>query len=148
MRLLHKFFLRSREDRVLLIRALVLVFCVRVGLRLLAFRTVRRLVDHPLVARPDGDPREAWMYQRRVVASVEAVGRRLLGDKPCLTQALVARRMLRQGGVDAELRIGVTKDGATLLAHAWLEQEGHVVIGGQASLVRYKPLAAVGTEPV
>jgi hypothetical protein len=77
---------------------------------------------------------------------VEAVGRRLLGDKPCLTQALVAQRFLRQRGYDTTLRIGVAKDGRELLAHAWLEREGRVIIGGGASPVRYKPLAPVHSE--
>jgi hypothetical protein len=74
---------------------------------------------------------------------VEAVGRRLLGDKPCLTQALVAQRLMSQGGYDSVLRLGVAKDGRELLAHAWLERGGRVIIGGSASPERYTPLAPV-----
>ena len=79
--------------------------------------TVRRLVDRE-VAEGLGDSRggvltssEQLLRQRRIVAAVEAMSRRLLGDKPCLTQALVAQRLLREDGFDSVLRIGVAKDG-------------------------------------
>lgn len=143
MKLLIKFAARAWPDKVLLVRSLALVCIVRIGLWGLSYKTVQRLVDTPLAEQPHASPQATWAYQQRVVAAVEAVGRRLLGSKPCLTQALVARRMLRQKGIDAILRIGVTKDGHELLAHAWLEREGRVVIGGWMSPARYKPLASV-----
>ena len=142
MVLLRKFFGRSWEDKVLLLRSLGLVVTVRFGLWVLPYRTVQRLVqtttDVPPVTTQEGAP-----YQRRVVAAVEAVGRRLLGDKPCLVQALVAQRLLRQGGYETLLHLGVSKEGQTLLAHAWLEREGYVVIGGGRSQFQYTPLSPV-----
>ena len=75
------------------------------------------------------------------------MSRRLLGTKPCLTQALAAQRILRQEGIDSALRIGVAKDGQELLAHAWLERAGRVVIGGGASRARYKPLEPAQQGP-
>lgn len=146
MTLLHKFAARSWSDRVLLVRSLALVCAVRIGLWTLPYRTVQRLCERPLAERPRTAPQEVWAYRRRVVASVEAVGRRLLGDKPCLTQALVARRLLREGGVDPTLLIGVTKEGQELLAHAWLELDGRVIIGGGTSPVRYTALTPVQSE--
>jgi hypothetical protein len=148
MKLLRKFLARSWPDKVLLVRAFTLVSAVRMGLGVLPFQTVQRLVSHPRVQRRDVPyPLRAEQdYQRRVVGAVEAIGRRLLGDKPCLVQALVAQRLMRRGGYDSVLRIGVAKDGRELLAHAWLERQGRVVIGGHASPVRYKPLAPVSSE--
>ncbi len=146
MKLLIKFAARDWPDKVLLVRSFALVCIVRIGLWVLAYKTVQRLIDTPLADRSHASRQSMWAYQQRVVAAVEAVGRRLLGSKPCLTQALVARRMLRQEGIDAILRIGVTKDGHELLAHAWLEREGRVVIGGWMSPARYKPLASVVAE--
>lgn len=142
MVLLRKFFNRSWKDKVLLLHSLGLVVLVRTGLWMLPYRTVQRLMhvdtDVPLVTTQEGAP-----YQRRVVAAVEAVGRRLLGDKPCLVQALVAQRLLRQGGYETSLHLGVSKDGQALLAHAWLERDGYVVIGGGRSQFKYTPLSPV-----
>lgn len=145
MELLRKFMARPGPDKVLLVRAFALVSAVRLGLGVLPFQTVQRLVDFPLSQREGGlySLQSEQDYQRRVIGAVEAIGRRLLGDKPCLVQALVAQRFMRQGGYDATLRIGVAKDGQELLAHAWLERNGRVVIGGSASPSRYKMLEGV-----
>ena len=139
MALLRKFLARSWADRALLVRAFVLVSAVRVGLWVLPYRTVHRLADCPVALRAM-TPDEERHNLRRVIGAVEAMSRRLLGAKPCLTQALAAQRILRQEGLDSTLRIGVAKDGHELLAHAWLERAGRIVIGGGDSKVRYTPL--------
>jgi len=50
--------------------------------------------------------------------------------------------MLIQAGYPCGLRIGAAKNGADeLIAHAWVESEGRVVIG-EFELDRYTPLKA------
>lgn len=122
---------------LLLIRAGVLIVVTRVALALFPFRWVQRLLDRPVGESPFR-PTEAAHYRRTAVWAVEAVGRRLLGDKPCLVQALVARRLLARRGIPATLRIGVARsDSGALLAHAWLEHEGEIIIGGRTASARY-----------
>jgi hypothetical protein len=72
---------------------------------------------------------------------VAAVNRRLFPDRPCLTQALAARYLLSRGGVPSVLQIGVARHGSDLQAHAWLEREGGVIIGGEQSPARYQRLS-------
>ena len=62
--------------------------------------------------------------------------------KTCLTEALTAQCLLRRRGADAALRIGVaraTDAGAPLTAHAWLEQAGRIIMGGETA-DGYEPL--------
>ncbi|MEM8598314.1 MAG: lasso peptide biosynthesis B2 protein [Bacteroidota bacterium] len=146
MDLLRKFAGRTWADKRLLLRSLALVVGVRAGLWVLPYRTVQRLVEAKPGPVPPVSTRDGAPYQRRVVAAVESVGRRLLGDKPCLVQALVAQRLLRQGGYETSLHLGVAKDGRKLLAHAWLERDGYVVIGGGRSQFQYTPLSPVGPD--
>ncbi len=128
-----------RERRLLAGVALLLVG-LRVALALLPYRVVRRLLD--------GRPREISSApaipeprRRQMIWAVEAVGRRVLGDSPCLPQALALRWMLRRHGEDTTLHIGVRKAQAgDLLAHAWLEQDGVVLIGGNQSPLEFKRL--------
>jgi hypothetical protein len=55
--------------------------------------------------------------------------------------ALVAEAMLTHYGHPVELRIGVSRNSGTFAAHAWVERDGEIVIGGPESVVRqYKPL--------
>ena len=51
-------------------------------------------------------------------------GRRGPVTTTCLRQSLVVRAWLRRRGLDAQLKIGVKKNGAALDAHAWVELEG------------------------
>ena len=81
-------------------------------------------------------------YRQEAAWAAARVGRRLLPKRPCLTQALVTQFFLwRRGDEATSMHIGVTKgDDGGLLAHAWLEHEGRVIIGGTGSPERYKRL--------
>jgi hypothetical protein len=73
------------------------------------------------------------------------VGARLLPNRPCLTQALVLQYLLlRRGDTLAKLHIGVAKgEDGELLAHAWIERGGRVLIGGATSPRTYRRLPGV-----
>lgn len=79
----------------------------------------------------------------RTLWAVRATGHRLLPERPCLTQALVGRLLLSRHGVDAVIQIGVMKDEAELKAHAWLEHEGVIILGGAQSRDKYQPFPAL-----
>lgn len=116
------------------------VATVAVLLRMLPFRRVQRLLE----ADPSGPPfllSEA--EEGRLLWAVEAVSRRLLPARPCLTQALAAQVLLqRRGGRPAHLKFGVIReDEGGIQAHAWLERDGSVLLGGTESPQRYNILS-------
>ncbi len=89
-----------------------------------------------------------WARARAVVWAVEAVARRVLPERPCLTQALVAQRLLRKHGVDTQLLLGAARiPGKPLQAHAWLEHEGQIVIGRIQTEVPYTAFRPVSSLP-
>jgi len=64
----------------------------------------------------------------------------------CLTQALAAHLLLCRRGLTPQLHIGVAKDQRDrLIAHAWVESEGRIVVGG-TDLQRYTPLLVLKGE--
>lgn len=139
MELLRKFFRLSWSEQFLLIRVSFLVGATRLGLWLFSLKTVQRVL-----VGASAKPTRRWMgrdaYCRRVIWAVYAVGR-LLGDKPCLPQALVTQWLLRRKGYPATLHIGVKKGAPDqLMAHAWVESEGEIIMGGHASPQVYTPL--------
>ncbi|MEM1115077.1 MAG: lasso peptide biosynthesis B2 protein [Bacteroidota bacterium] len=116
----------------------------RAALTVFPWRRISALFDRAEVRAVEPDLDRA----RTIVWAVDAVARRVVRQRPCLTQALVARHLLRRHGVESSLQIGAArdKDGA-FRAHAWLEWEGEIVIGGQASSAAYtsfKPLTPRG----
>src|SRR5258705_1416566 len=125
-RRLIRFFQLPFSDQRLLLRAALAVVSAK-----LAIRTLRLPVARTAVARLE---RLGWIVAPtavdRIVWAVEAAGRALPGMHNCLVQAVAAEAMLTPAGHPCELRIGAAKNGAGLIAQAWLESERRVLIGG------------------
>jgi len=127
MRKISKFFRLSNAERGLLMRAVVLVGTMRLGLWLVAFQRLIAWQTHaPAFLRADSrTPPEQVRW------AVEVASRYLPGAATCLVRALAAQALL--AGRDSHLRIGVSKgEHGRLAAHAWVESEGEIVIGGSA----------------
>jgi hypothetical protein len=142
MRLLRAFLQLPAPERRWLIEVAALLWAIRVGLWLLPFGTLRRLLDgagRPAASalRADRLPAEriGWALAAASCGVVRAT---------CLTQALAAQLLLARRGQPAVLRIGVAKDATGKLeAHAWVECQGQIVVGGPAEHVaRYQLLPA------
>jgi hypothetical protein len=131
VRALRRFFVAPSSDRILLVRALGWVLLARIGLWLAPFARLRAVADRVAArGRPQDPVRIAW--------AVETVARRI-PTATCLPQALAADAMLRRAGRSPELHIGVSKDGESFEAHAWLALDGLVLVGDH-DLHRYTPL--------
>lgn len=137
-RRLAKFFQLPLSDQRLLMRAALAVVGAKLAIRTLHLPAARAAVTRfeclgwiVMPARPD-----------RIVWAVEAAGRAIPGMKNCLVQAVAAEAMLTRTGHPCELRIGAAKNRpGQLIAHAWLESAGRVLIG-EFELDRYTPLIA------
>lgn len=114
-----------------LARVLPVLVVVRAALWVLPYRTVSRLFA---VAPGDAEAREKEPLKNAVglVRTVAWAGRNLLADRPCLTQAIACRWLLAKKGYASDLRMGVRKNdaGDGIMAHAWLEMDGQIVLGG------------------
>jgi len=135
---------RSWAERWDLAVALVAAGLVAGLLHACSFRRVVGLVDRWAVPDETSDHLLAGPDEERLLAAVEAVSRRLLPRRPCLTQALTARLLLGwRGARPTELRIGVAHGpDEGLNAHAWLERDGRVLTGGAASPRVFEPLTS------
>ncbi len=137
-------FLSWQERRVLLYTYLLLN-TIRLALWLLPFGTLRQQlkaipsiwVEHETV-RP--------VAVNFIVWAVAIAGRYAPGRAKCLARALTTQLLLNRYGYRHELHIGVAKDDSQMLeAHAWIEYQGQVIVGGLSNLNRFKPLSAAGT---
>src|SRR4051812_31580318 len=117
---------------VLLPRALFYVLACRVGLNISPLRMLawsRRMQP----VKPSNIP------VRRLVWSVALAARRI-PRATCLVQALALHRILTRAGQDSRIHIGVAKsEGRSFEAHAWVELDREVLIGGPTA-ASYTPI--------
>lgn len=137
MKILRRWRSLPGSERRLLAEAAVLLALVRLGLWVLPFRRLRAI----LASYGRRTTREA-MPADRIAWAVAASGRRLPGT--CLALALAAQAMLARRGHTSALRIGVARsDGGALLAHAWVESQGRVILDAGEDPAGYVPLQAL-----
>jgi hypothetical protein len=130
MALLRKFLRLPAADRWLLIKAALLLEAIAVGKRLLPFRILRRLLARA-ADTPTGPGHTDRLSPDKFAWAVEAANRHTPGTKACLTQALAVQVLLARAGHPALLHLGVARgERGQFRAHAWVESEGKVIIGG------------------
>lgn len=145
MKQLRKFLHLSWGDRQLLFSTILLLSTIRLGLRLLRFQTLQHLLIK-MIPRTTVLPLEQASVNK-VVWAVEVVSRYMPGGVKCLARALATQVLLGRRGYMTQLRIGVAKSEAGQLeAHAWVESQGRIVIGGLESLTRFTPLGTLELE--
>ena len=125
-----------------LARVTPVVLGARVALWVLPYRTVLRAFEP--AQRPPVEPSPKHL---RTVQVADWVGRTFLGDMPCLSQALAARWLLSRDGYAADLKIGARMEDGELAAHAWLERDGRVILGGADSPAKYAQLESLDAAP-
>ena len=133
-------------ERIAILKATLLLGLARIALALLPFRTGHRFSERVKPrASTTGEPSpETERELRTMVWAVTAVGNRLFPTTPCLTQAVVIHRLFRRRGRASELRIGVRKDRRGRFgAHAWVECNGEIVIGGEGLSEGFVPMTSV-----
>jgi hypothetical protein len=142
---LRKLLCLPSADRHLLIKAVLLVGVVRVGLWLLPFRTWRRILTGRAQTNCQLQLEDA-NFIARVVWAVRTASR-YVPAATCLTQALATQALLCRRGHPTSLHIGVARSKAgEFQAHAWVEYQGKVVIGGRGALSHFTPLLSLGEE--
>lgn len=135
----RKFLGLAPRQRWLLIKAAALLATVRLSLWLLPFPTARTLFDG--VSRRSRRLAADPIPVVELAGAVEVASRFVPCARHCLTKALTARILVTRRGYLAEVRYGVAREAKEdFLAHAWLESEGRVVIGG-TDLGRYATLS-------
>jgi hypothetical protein len=90
----------------------------------------------------NGDERHA---PRVIGLSIERAAK-LIPGTTCLPKALAVAGMLRSRGYDCELRLGLKKEAGRVAAHAWVEVDGEVILGGSCNISDFKKLPTISRE--
>ena len=136
MKQISKFLQLPRTDRRLLVRSALLLSAVQLGLSLLPFQKLRLLLARMTSQRTFSQQRGETSPER-VVWAVAVASRYVPGVK-CLASALVTQVLLARRGYAAQVRLGISRgEGGQLEAHAWVEDQGKILIGDLKDLSRY-----------
>jgi len=109
-----------------LLKAAFWVVTVRLGLTFFSLNEVRQrfLRQEPLTEKVDS------VNIHHLARSVQRIANKI-PDATCLTRAQALQIMLARRGVSTRLMLGVARPNSDeFRAHAWLEKDGEIVIGG------------------
>lgn len=131
----RKWIRMPQRRRRLLLQAAILSGAARALLGPLPLATLRKvLASFAEWIVPSGCTAD----EGEVLRALSVVNRRLGGT--CLMNALAAQALLTRYGYPVTLRIGASLKDGGFAAHAWVERNGEVLIGGPAAMVQeYTP---------
>ena len=147
----------SPDDLRLVLRAWALLLLVDLGLRLLPFQRLVKLLgtakNHP-GRHPGCTPPPALRHAqselvatlRRVQGLLDVACRNHLYPMTCLRRALVLQILLKDWGINTELQLGVRKQEERFEAHAWLEYEGRPIAEPEAIRAHFRPMAGINAS--
>ena len=134
---LRRFIHLPGEQRWDLLAAVCLLAGVRLGLWLLPFRLLLRLVSR-LTPQVHAGSATRLPRASQVAWAIQTASRYVPGTRACLPRALAVHMLLARRGVPARLRIGVARaENGLLDAHAWVEDQEGVLVGNLPDLSRF-----------
>jgi hypothetical protein len=152
MKQILRFVRLAPQDRNLFLKTYILLTLVRLGLLLRSFNRLCKLLERFSGFNPSSASDHPLLI-RRIAWAVDASCKLMPGSVKCLARAMTMKTLLDLHHCPSKLMIGVDKNNVNQLeAHAWVEYEGHVVMGQLHDLSRFKPLPSLpqflGNTPV
>ena len=122
-----RFLALEADERRWFLAALVELPVIRLGLRLVGFRRMQRL----LVKLGGEQSRPLDLSQvatgQRIGQMVNLAAGQQVWQATCVARSLLTWRLLKQRGIDSVVIFGVSITGSIFPAHAWVEVLGTVV---------------------
>ena len=133
---------RPFSEQRLLLKAVFLLWAVKWGVRFFPFRLVYRVIENR-----GKDHEKPLLPLDQILTALETAGRHVPGAT-CLVRALAGRLLLSQYGHRTEIHLGISKEieKMQMVAHAWLEHQGKVLIGGDIAGYQAFPIIKTLTK--
>jgi hypothetical protein len=143
---LRKLFKLKQIDRQLFIEAYLYLGLIRLGLWLLPFGSLRKVLDK-IDSAHKTDKLAIFVQIEQLTTAIERSSRYSPGNVKCLARALTTEIILTKYGYFPLLKIGVTKgERGQLEAHAWVEEREKIVMGNLRDLDKFTVLPSLKRE--
>jgi hypothetical protein len=126
MMMIHKFLNLNSSEKIILFKALILLWIVRILLTILPFSIIKKFID-----KVDEDPQEpnSKFSKEKLIWAIQVMSD-YTPKTTCLTRALGAKILLNMYHYPSNIQIGVSKTANKFEAHAWLESDHEIILGG------------------
>ncbi len=138
MTIIHSFLKLNNKTKWLLIKALSIMWIVRIMLWIFSFTRIQRIIK-----RFSSKSRENKIPLKKITWAIQVMSR-FIPRATCLVRALAGQILLSQYGYDSNIKIGVSRDKGEFEAHAWLEYGNYVVLG--ESEIDYVPIMDISKD--
>ena len=120
----------SKQDRGLVLRAMVLLSLTVLGLRTMSFRRCKEIIRQ--YSLTGSSPRQILSDHQaearmKLVSAMNVVERNVPWRPNCLERSLALWWLFQLNAVEVELHIGGRKNQGRFEAHAWVESGGQVL---------------------
>ena len=112
----------------LLVTSAILLPLTALGLNLFGLKRTQQFMKYVTPSTPKTSQGKQEVQDCRMIARMVAVAaNHSLYQACCLKKSLVLWWLLKRKGIEANLHIGVQKEGERLSAHSWVEINGNVL---------------------
>jgi len=136
--MIHNFLNMNYSEKILIFKALILLWIVRILLWIVPFSIINKLIDKLDMISNESNSKFSkekliWAIQAMSIYTPQAT---------CLTCALGAKILLYTYDYSSNIQIGVSRTDIEFEAHAWLESDNKIILGG--SKKEYTPILNMG----
>ena len=136
--IVHKFLNLNISEKILIFKALILLWIVRILLWVFPFSIINRFIDKFDTISHENNSKFSkekliWAIQSMSIYTPQAT---------CLTCALGAKILLYMYDYSSHIKIGVSRIDLEFEAHAWLESDNEIILG--ESKKEYTPILNMG----
>jgi len=133
----------SGRERGIFLKAFILLLLVTTSLKTIGFRRTQAWLALKTSRAFVPPVQQTRAEVRRTTHLVRSAKKWHILRSTCLSHSLVLRRLLRQQGIDSDIRIGVRRGtSGKVEAHAWIEWNGEVLNDCADIAAQYVPLTA------
>ncbi len=119
------FFKLKNFDKLILIKALFLLWIIRIMLWIHPFQTLQKILTRFSSTNKNESPKTTM---KKLIWAINVMSI-YTPNATCLTKALAAQLLLARHHYSSNIKIGVSKNESGFEAHAWLVSDDNIILG-------------------
>lgn len=126
MKIVYSFLKLNNSEKIILFKALFLLWIVRIMLWIFPFPIIQKIINKFTLIPEENKLHK--IYMEKLIWTIEVMSI-YTPNATCLTRALAANILLARYNYPSNIKIGVSKNEGEFEAHAWLEADDRIILG-------------------